>query len=83
MSITKDEGLGMALEILLDKNSTDELNNNWNEHIPHLLDYDYTISNGSLRTRIAQDIKKFYFGDEIVSMKTKNDLTKVSSNGFI
>lgn len=76
MSITKEEGLSIAAFVLLEDN-IDDLNNNWNTHVPHFLDYDYTISNESLRKKIAQDIKKFYFGNQIISLETKNNLTKV------
>lgn len=82
MSITKDEGLILAADIL-SKEVINDLNNNWNTHIPHLLDYDYTISNESLRIKIAQDIKKFYFNDQIISTKTKNNLIKVNLKNII
>lgn len=78
MSVTRDEGLDTILPLVLNKNASNELNNNWNEYIPLLLDYNHTISNDSLRATIAQDIKEFYLGNDIVSIKTKNDLVRVS-----
>lgn len=77
ISVAQDEGLILAAGILFEDVSN-ELNNNWNEHIPHLLDYDYTISNAFLRTKIAQDIKEFYFGDKTISRQTTNNLVEVS-----
>lgn len=76
MSITQNEGFIIAVFILFE-DAMNEINNNWNEYIPHLLDYNYTISNENLRTKIAQDIKQFYFGDQKISMETKSNLIKV------
>jgi hypothetical protein len=73
VSTTQDEGL---IFIAL-KEFIDELNSNWDECIPHLLDYNYTISNEYLKTKVAQDIKKFYFGDQMVSTKTMSNIIKV------
>lgn len=77
MSHTQDEGLILAVFILFEE-PMNELNQKWNELLPHLLDYNYTISNESLRIKIAQDIKKFYFDHKKVSKETKNNLVKVS-----
>jgi len=76
MSVTKDEGLVIAAFMYFGKISN-ELNDNWNEYLPHLLDYNYTISNEKLRTNISQDIKKFYFGDKNVSKETLSNLVEV------
>jgi len=77
MSVTQDEGLIIAIFIVHD-NGLNELNNNWNEYLPHLLDYNYTISNENLRSKIAQNIKEFYFGDKPVSKETIGNLVEVS-----
>uniref|UniRef100_A0A2S2QZ43 Carboxylic ester hydrolase n=1 Tax=Sipha flava TaxID=143950 RepID=A0A2S2QZ43_9HEMI len=76
VSTTQDEGL---IFIAL-KEFIDELNSNWDECIPHLLDYNYTISNEYLKTKVAQDIKKFYFGDQMVSTKTMSNIIKMISD---
>jgi len=76
MSVTQDEGLSTALYIIYE-NGINELNNNWNEYLPHLLDYNYTISNENLRSKIAQDIKEFYFGDKIISKETISNFVEV------
>jgi len=76
MSVTQDEGLSTALYIIYE-NGIDELNNNWNEYLPHLLDYNYTISNENLRSKIAQDIREFYFGDKIISKETISNFVEV------
>jgi len=77
MSVTQDEGLIIAIFIIYE-NGLNELNNNWNEYLPHLLDYNYTISNENQRTKVAQDIKKFYFGDQTISKETVGNLVEVS-----
>lgn len=79
MSVTQDEGYFLTVDIL-SKNVTDDLNDNLNDLLPHLLDYNYTISNGFLKRKIAQDIKEFYFGDKPISTETKSNITKVSFN---
>jgi len=78
ISHTQDEGLIFAALILIE-DALNDINSNWNEILPHLLDYNYTISNESQRTEIAQDIKEFYFGDNMVSKKTKSNFVKVGS----
>jgi len=77
MSVGQDEGLFMAI-FIGSENGFNELNNNWNEYLPNLLDYNYTISNENLRSKIAQDIKEFYFGDKPISKETKSNLADVS-----
>lgn len=77
MSVTQDEGFIIAAYIILLENVINDLNNNWDEHLPHLLDYNYTISNENMRTKIAKDIKQFYFGDQKISKETKSNLVEV------
>ncbi|XP_060868814.1 esterase E4-like [Metopolophium dirhodum] len=79
MSVTQDEGLSTALYIIYE-NGIDELNNNWNEYLPHLLDYNYTISNENLRSKIAQDIREFYFSDKIISKETISNFVEMISD---
>ncbi|VVC28330.1 Hypothetical protein CINCED_3A016091 [Cinara cedri] len=76
MSVTQDEGYCLTADII-SKNAMDDLNTNWNEYLPHLLDYNYTISNEFLKSEIAKDIKKFYFGDKPLSIVT---ITKMVSD---
>jgi len=76
ISHTQDEGL-IFVALILIEDAMNEINSNWNEILPHLLDYNYTISNESQRTNIAQDIKEFYFGDNMVSKKTKSNFVKM------
>lgn len=79
ISIAQDEGLIFSTFLGLE-NGFNELNNNWNEHLPHILDYNYTISNENLRFKTAQDIKEFYFGDKPISKETKSNLSKMISD---
>ncbi|CAH1711822.1 esterase E4-like isoform X1 [Aphis gossypii] len=76
MSVSRDEGFDLAL-YAMNENGINELTDNWNEYLPHLLDYNYTISNEKLRTKISQDIKNFYFGDESISKETMSNLVKM------
>ncbi|XP_022159928.1 esterase E4-like [Myzus persicae] len=57
---------------------------NINKNLPLLVDYNYTISNESLRIKIAQDIKQFYFGDKPISKETKSNLAQmISDRSFV
>ncbi|XP_025192338.1 esterase E4-like isoform X2 [Melanaphis sacchari] len=79
MSVTKDEGLIIAIYIT-HEDHINKLNNNWNEYLPHLLDYNYTIPNEKLRNKVSQDIKKFYFGDQTLSKETISNLVEMISD---
>jgi carboxylesterase type B len=52
----------------------------WNEILPFLLDYNYTVSDETLRPEIAQKIKTFYFGNNTVSESTKNGVIEMTSD---
>ncbi|CAI6376484.1 unnamed protein product [Macrosiphum euphorbiae] len=79
MSFSEYEGLIIQLLTGSD-NAIIELKNNFNEYLTHLMDYNYTISNENLRSKIAQDIKEFYFGDKPISKETKSNLVKMISD---
>lgn len=79
MSVTQDEGYFITVDTL-SNNVMDDLNDNWNDHLPHLLDYNYTVPNEFLKRKIAKVIKEFYFGDKPISIETKSNITKVSFN---
>ncbi|XP_003247261.1 esterase E4 isoform X1 [Acyrthosiphon pisum] len=76
-SFTKDEGLFPGAQFISDEEILVDMESNWNEILPFILDYNYTISDESLRSEIAQKIKTFYFGNNKVSVNTKNEVVKM------
>lgn len=76
-SFTEDDGLYPAAEFVSLEETLVDMESNWNEILPFILDYNYTISDESLRPEIAQKIKTFYFGNNTVSVNTKNEVVEV------
>jgi len=77
LSFTQEDGLYPAAELVSQEETLVEMESKWNEILPFVLDYNNTISDESLRPEIAQKIKTFYFGNNTVSTKTKNEVVEV------
>lgn len=77
LSFTQEDGLYPAAELVSLEETLVEMESKWNEILPFILDYNNTISDESLRPEIAQKIKTFYFGNNTVSTKTKNEVVEV------
>lgn len=77
LSFTQDDGLYPSAELVSLEETLIYMENNWNYILPFLLDYNNTISDESLRSDIAQKIKTFYFGNDTVSVNTKNNVVQV------
>jgi len=80
-SFTTDDGLYPSAEFVTCDETLAELESKWDDVLPFVLDYNYTISDESLRSEIARNIKTFYFGNETVSANTKQNVVEVSDNG--
>jgi len=78
LSFTQDDGLYPAAEFVTLEETLLEMESKWNDILPFILDYNNTISDESLRPEIAQKIKSFYFGNQTVSVNTKNEVVEVS-----
>jgi len=76
-SFTENDGLYPAAEFLSHEETLVDMESNWNEILPFILDYNNTISDQTLRPEIAQKIKTFYFGNNTVSVNTKNEVVEV------
>lgn len=79
-SFTEDDGLYPAAEFVSNEETLVDIESNWDEILPFILDYNYTISDELLRSEIAQKIKKFYFGNNTVSVNTKNEVVKMMTD---
>ncbi|KAE9536014.1 hypothetical protein AGLY_007915 [Aphis glycines] len=80
LSFTQEDGLYPAAELISQEETLVEMESKWNEILPFVLDYNNTISDESLRLEIAQKIKTFYFGNNTVSTKTKNEVVEMLSD---
>lgn len=76
-SYTQHDGLYPSAEYVTHEQTLVEMESKWNEILPFLLDYNNTVSDESLRPEIAQKIKTFYFGNNSVSVNTKNNVIEV------
>lgn len=76
-SFTQDDGLYPSVEFVTLDETLVEMESKWNDILPFVLDYNYTILDEALRPEIAQKIKKFYFGNDTVSVNTKNNVIQV------
>lgn len=54
-----------------------EIDNKWNEIAPFLLDYYYTVA-PERRNEVSQKIRKFYYGDQQISVQNYKPLVQVS-----
>lgn len=53
-----------------------ELNEEWNVKLPHILDYNYTLSI-ELHNETAAKIKKHYFNDDPISKQNIKDIVRM------
>lgn len=58
-------------------NVLDEVENQWDKVLPHILDYNYTVDD-TKKSSLARKLKQFYFGQEELSRKNFNKFIKVS-----
>lgn len=80
-SATVDEGLYPAAAIIDREELLKKLNDNWSDIVPHLLDYNYTIPDKNLN-KVSNKIREFYFGQEDVSLKTRDKVVKMVGDRY-
>lgn len=76
-SFTQNEGLYPSAELVSLEETLLEMESKWNDILPFLLDYNQTVVDESLKPEIAQKIKSFYFGNNTVSVGSKNSVVEV------
>lgn len=76
-SFTEDDGLYPSAELVTSEETLHEIESKWEKILPFVLDYNYTVSDESLKPEIARRIKKFYFGNNSVSMNTRLSFVEV------
>lgn len=76
-SYTKDDGLYPAAELVTRKEVMLEMEAKWENILPFVLDYNYTVTDESLKPEIARKIKTFYFGNNSVSLNTRQSIVDV------
>ncbi|XP_043796963.1 juvenile hormone esterase-like [Apis laboriosa] len=80
MGVVQEEGLVNTIGYVTDTAKQDELINNFETHVALLTKYNRIISNF---TPLAEPIEKFYFEGNVSSMEEIQNITNVSSDGFI
>lgn len=76
-SFTEDDGLYPSAELVTSEETLHEIESKWEKILPFVLDYNYTVLDESLRPEIARRIKTFYFGNNSVSMNTRQSFVEV------
>lgn len=79
-SFTQDDGLYPSAEFVTLEQTLVEMESKWDEILPFVLDYNNTIADESSRPEVAQRIKTFYFGNNSVSVNTKNSVVEVRTS---
>ncbi|KAF2896323.1 hypothetical protein ILUMI_09830, partial [Ignelater luminosus] len=73
------EGLYPAADFIGDPKHLDEINSRWNELMPHILDFHYTLK-PQQQFAVLQEIRDFYFRGQPVYKSTFNILVKLISD---
>ncbi|EFA11999.1 esterase 6 precursor [Tribolium castaneum] len=77
-SYTNSEGLYPAADFYHDEYLQD-LDERWNDLVPHLLDYNYTVERTKM-DEVSQKIRKYYLGNKQVTKSTYMDFIPVVSD---
>ncbi|KAJ3644895.1 hypothetical protein Zmor_022595 [Zophobas morio] len=78
-SYTSSEGLYPAADFYIDEQYLEDVETRWNELLPFILDYNYTVD-PKLHDQVSQDIRKHYLKDVKVSRSTFKDFIPVVSD---
>uniref|UniRef100_A0A1B6M112 Carboxylic ester hydrolase n=1 Tax=Graphocephala atropunctata TaxID=36148 RepID=A0A1B6M112_9HEMI len=78
-SITSEEGLYPAATFITHNELLHELEENWNEISPYILDYNYTTSIYE-KDNLSQRIKEFYLGNNTIDFDHRGDLLRMMSD---
>lgn len=76
----ESEGLYPAAEFISDNIYMNELESKWNKLMPHIFDYNNTVSDIRTKDKISEDIQKFYLKGKHLSRETFPDLVKALSD---
>ncbi|RZC33705.1 COesterase and/or Abhydrolase 3 domain containing protein, partial [Asbolus verrucosus] len=79
VSYTNSEGLYPGTDFYIVEEYLNDIDNRWNELIPLILDYNYTV-NAKLHDEVSQKIRKHYLDDKRVSRITFMDFVKILSD---
>lgn len=76
LSTVEAEGLYPAAEFVAKPNYLAEIDNQWEELAPFILDYNETLPVGQ-RADVAEQIRNYYMKDEPISEQSFDKLVKV------
>ncbi|XP_058799335.1 venom carboxylesterase-6-like [Phymastichus coffea] len=77
--VVKEEGLYAVAEFVTNETAFQELNDNWNEIAPQLLQFYYTIPKKD-HASVSQKIRKHYFGDQLITRGNFINLTHLNGD---
>lgn len=81
VGVTEDEGCSMYSGLVLKRPElTQTLESTWDELICHALHLDKFVTSSDEELSLARKIRKFYFGNEPVSLGTRDNLTNLYSD---
>lgn len=78
-SVTTDEGLYPGAYFVHNVELLKELDNKWNEIVPHLLDYNYTVPEYKLN-EVSTNIRRYYLGDQPVTIEFYKPIIEMISD---
>ncbi|KAK4881072.1 hypothetical protein RN001_004391 [Aquatica leii] len=78
-SHVESEGLYPGSEFISKSEYLPQINDRWNELIPHILDFNSTVPLGQ-QSQVLQKIRDFYFGNTPVTEETYSNLIKMISD---
>ncbi|XP_014273009.1 esterase FE4 [Halyomorpha halys] len=83
ITFSKDEGLFPAADVITSPQLSSELKADWNQLLPHLFDYNYTVPCEKRRDEVSQEIRNYYNIDLDSKEGQKNLIRALSDRLFI
>uniref|UniRef100_A0A182MH74 carboxylesterase n=1 Tax=Anopheles culicifacies TaxID=139723 RepID=A0A182MH74_9DIPT len=81
LSVTQAEGLYPGAEFISDQAYLQQIDSQWNELLPSILDYKIAIPESKQRDRLSETIRNHYFkADERLTLENFNVLVEIISN---
>ncbi|KAJ4445541.1 hypothetical protein ANN_12221, partial [Periplaneta americana] len=81
-SVTTEDGLVPAGDWIANENTVEELDRRFNEYIPNILDYNYTVPE-ERKKEVAERIRQHYFKDKPLSEKINEIVKMVTDRVFL
>ncbi|XP_053674567.1 carboxylic ester hydrolase-like [Anopheles nili] len=80
LSVTGAEGLYPAAEFFSNTSYIQQINDRWNELLPSILDYKYSVRDVHIRNALSEVIRTYYLGTNALSEQTFPQFVRIISN---